>query len=575
MEHSARGSGLRCVDALCGALDAEDNEGAARITHLLCDFMTGKTPSDALPGALCSAETLSKLLILAGGADLQREFDVHCTPPPPLAASAPTNALLLLSRLVDCAPAVGAALVGAERQRVLSGAAPHLLAALSCARAGERCARAFLLLAALLAHDGCGGELAARHGDMYFPLLCDAVAALRTSSAGDCASLALERLVSALHERQLAVHLIAHFPSVRRMLAAAVEEQPAAGTRLANLLAALLRHRGGGDAAVALVRALLEEHDAAGRALLLQVSRGRSATMPGPADLGAAEIKHLRLRRAAAARACDCSTREDTRDAAHRAAGHLLAGVRAAHAARAPNRRHALARANIMMRREVLFVSRDETCLLVLLQAASACYDVGIILADDSGGSEPAFAQTRGLTLTWALPELLLLADVASDGGAAASGDGVDARSCVSLAQWLLISCMQRFLDAHAPFHGNAAGIREACFPEPDINVIAHVFSLAGIAPLPPAIAAAAARVVWRFQAPQQPGMGVACLLMLAHNGDDSDAARCARRGCGATLSNDGRKLKVCGRCRRAAYCSQTCHEQDWQRHKAECVHST
>jgi hypothetical protein len=302
MERTTGGGGLRSVDALCGAVDAEDNEGAARILYLLCNFMTDKTQRDALPGALCSAETLSKLLILAGGADLQREFAVQ---PPPLAASAPSNALLLLSRIVDCAPAVGVALAGADRQRVLCGAAPHLLAALLCVRAGERCANAFLLLAALLAHDGCGGELAARHGDMHFPLLCDAVAALRTSSAGDFASsLALSRLVGALREGQLAAHVVGNFPSVRRMLAAAVEEQPAAGTRTGLTLTPLVQTRRHSVVAV-VVRARiarLHARDPAGRRKRLTTGAGAVASAAAGWRFGGAAASRLGRRRLHVAR---------------------------------------------------------------------------------------------------------------------------------------------------------------------------------------------------------------------------------------------------------------------------------
>jgi hypothetical protein len=164
---------------LCAGFDAEDADGAARALAELVYILRDMEPGGALPPALTRAPMLSALLVVAGGPDLQREFAMGYPPLPRVrCASAPDNALLLLSRLVHCAPAVSVMLCGGAGAGVLCGAAPHLLAALLPVRAGERCAMAALLLSTLVYHETAGGALVAQHGDMYFPLLADAVADL-------------------------------------------------------------------------------------------------------------------------------------------------------------------------------------------------------------------------------------------------------------------------------------------------------------------------------------------------------------------------------------------------------------
>ena len=40
---------------------------------------------------------------------------------------------------------------------------------------------------------------------------------------------------------------------------------------------------------------------------------------------------------------------------------------------------------------------------------------------------------------------------------------------------------------------------------------------------------------------------------------------------CGFTEAQIGHKLKVCGRCKIAVYCSKSCQEKAWKTHKQMC----
>ncbi len=46
-------------------------------------------------------------------------------------------------------------------------------------------------------------------------------------------------------------------------------------------------------------------------------------------------------------------------------------------------------------------------------------------------------------------------------------------------------------------------------------------------------------------------------------------AAACLR--CGAAAAADGGRLKRCGACKRAAYCSTACQAAHWREHRPEC----
>ena len=222
--------------------------------------------------------------------------------------------------------------------------------------------------------------------------------------------------------------------------------------------------------------------------------------------------------------------------------------------------------------------------------------------------------------------------DLEHGGGAGCS------RVLWQLAQALIVFASAVFVDEHA---ADALLPGELChdvrlFEMPESFVGAFELALVGQGgTLPPAVAAAAAHVVWRFEPPAAPGVGVANLCMFAHAEASADShsfmsingrmyrdiegrsraelaaypqlicsvaaslaaagpgvcatltsALLAAAGCGDATSavtprtaaccalpgcGAQRSLKLCAGCQAVKYCSKDHQKADWKRHKHDC----
>ena len=404
--NSSSRDGCTCVACLCAALDPESAASSDAPLKDLLRAVRGMA-ADAVPPALREPTTLSTLLILAGAAEstlerLQGYNDAESGADAAARGTAPLHALLLLTHLVDLREDVAAALFVGDR--VLFGAAPFVLAALLPTRTGRRSELAARLLGTLLTqHTRVANAVAARHADMLLPLLVD-VALGEAASSAAAREWAWDALVGLLAActGELEELVLERWTHVKRLLAAVAAAEPSrAAGESARTAAFILLFRG---ECGAVVHRWLTTF-AAGRALVAAAAASE-------------KFQHSNLGLLPPASAAQLAAHERPREAVATATSPavraqlqrwtpLLAAATAAAAAGKPNSHYALVRANVMARRQVLCCLCSEDLDRQLLKVASVGFETAVIL------HQPVFGQTRGLTMTRHLPELVAIVDVA------------------------------------------------------------------------------------------------------------------------------------------------------------------